>query len=337
MIGAGVRVEGNISFTGVLRIQGDVLGDVSCDADINGTVVVGQSGNVTGTISVPHIVVGGRVSGPANSSGSIEIRPGASLVGDAFYSVIEVHAGGAIEGLLIPRGLMDREQLEQERFIQVSEPSAAKEPDMPLANAAPVGSNYRVWYARKLGWAVTLLIAVVAVMLASRDPAPITPIVTGDALRASSSMNEPSAAQSASAASGGLQDGSRGVAENAVPLAPSPDAATTSVAQASPSDHPEMDPEKVVVVQGVNPGKPAGVVSVISKEPSVLFRKKRQDSSEGTRIFISKGATTTISIAKNEIVRVAEGRNLMIFYQGRRVAPKTIESGAWMSFVPLSP
>ena len=31
---------------------------------------------------------------------------------------------------------------------------------------------------------------------------------------------------------------------------------------------------------------------------------------------------------------VAEGRDIEIFYQGRKVAPKTIESGAWMSFVP---
>src|ERR1035437_6128147 len=106
-IGIGVRVEGNITFTGVLRIQGDILGDVSCDTDINGTVVVGQTGNVTGKISAPHIVVSGQVPGPAHSSESIVIQPGACLTGDTFYKAIEVHAGGVIEGSMIPMASMD--------------------------------------------------------------------------------------------------------------------------------------------------------------------------------------------------------------------------------------
>jgi cytoskeletal protein CcmA (bactofilin family) len=46
LIGAGVRVSGNITFSGVLRIHGDVHGDVLCDADDIGTAVVGHSGKV---------------------------------------------------------------------------------------------------------------------------------------------------------------------------------------------------------------------------------------------------------------------------------------------------
>lgn len=93
----------------------------------------------------------------------------------------------------------------------------------------------------------------------------------------------------------------------------------------------------MVKVQGVNPGKPAGFFLLIGKEPSVLFRKKRQEEGEGVRIAVSQGEAVSIPIAKNEIFRVAEGRDIEIFYQGRKVAPKTIESGAWMSFVPQLP
>ncbi len=98
----------------------------------------------------------------------------------------------------------------------------------------------------------------------------------------------------------------------------------------------EVDPKKIVVVQGVNPGKPAGALSVVSEGPSILFRKRRQDSSNGVRIEIPKGAST-IAITKDEVLRVAEGRNMVIFYQGRKVGPKTIEAGNWMSFVPQTP
>jgi hypothetical protein len=93
----------------------------------------------------------------------------------------------------------------------------------------------------------------------------------------------------------------------------------------------------VVAVQGIDPAKPAGIFWAISKAPLVLYKKKREDPADGTRIDISEDATRSIAIAKDEIFRVANGRDIQIFYQGRKVAQNTIESGAWMSFVPQSP
>lgn len=315
-----MRVEGNIAFTGILHIQGDVLGDVTCDADISGTLVVAQPGNVTGTITAPHIIVGGRVTGPVHSSESIEIQPGASLAGDTCYKAIAVHPGGVIEGALIPS--------------QVSDPSAER--DMPVAGAMLVGQKHRGHSrgARALGWAAALILAAVVIVLVNRDPAPVAPPVADVALKSSSSMNGTSASQSAPVGNNGRQNGPGSVAGDEVPLVPRSDVATTGVDQIPPADVSVRPPEKVVLVQGVNPLKPTDVFSVTSKEPSVLLRKKRQDPSEGTRIDISEGEKITIPIAKNEIVRVVEGRNIMIFYQGRKVSPKIIESGAWLSFVP---
>lgn len=66
-------------------------------------------------------------------------------------------------------------------------------------------------------------------------------------------------------------------------------------------------------------------------------KKKRKDPGEGKRIDVSQGATVSVQIAKDEIIRVAQGRDIEIFYQGRKVAPKTIESGAWTKFVPHLP
>ncbi len=74
LIGAGVCVSGNITFSGVLRIHDDVHGDVLCDADDIGTAVVGHSGKVIGSVKAPHIVVTGRVQGPVHSSAFIEIQ-----------------------------------------------------------------------------------------------------------------------------------------------------------------------------------------------------------------------------------------------------------------------
>ncbi len=338
-IGAGARVDGNITFTGFLRIQGDILGDVSCDADIGGTMVVGRTGDVTGTIRVPRIVVNGRVSGLVHSSESIEIQPGAHVAGEVFYKVIDIHAGGVIEGSLTPRVSADKDQVKQEDRIQSLEPPADKEYAMPSANAVRAGSRFggRFGGARKLGAAVTLLIAVVALVLTIRDPALITSPLADFARKANSSSTEAAAVQSAPVGSDGPLDSQRAAGGNAKPPVPRSDANTKSAVQASDAKLPVKDRGNVVAVQGFNPDKPAGIFWAISKAPSVLYKKKREDPADGTRIDISEGATESIAIGKDEIFRVANGRDIEIFYQGRKVAPATIESGAWMSFVPLPP
>lgn len=342
LIGADLRFEGNLTFTGVLLIQGDTLGDVSCALDSDGTVVVGKTGSVTGTIKAPHLVVGGRVHGPVHSSESIEIQQGACIAGDAFYRAIDIHAGGVIEGLLIPEVSMERDQPGHESRIRISEPPASNASGKPRADAMPDGRGLRdrLGVRSGLGGVVALLVAAAAIVLINRDPtsdALSTPPAADIAPNAGSSAKTAPEAQSAAPENTGLTGARNTIAGDAAPLVPNAEADTKALVLAPRLDQPEIDPEKVVTVQGVNPGKPTGVFLVIGKDPSVLYRKKHQDPGDGTRIDVAQGSTESISIAKNEIFRVAKGRDLTIFYQGKKVAPKIIESGVWMSFVPQPP
>lgn len=339
LIGAGLRVNGNVEFTGVLRIQGDILGKVACDLDSSGTVVVSKSGNITGTVKAPHIVVGGHVHGPVSSSESIEIQHDACLIGDANYKTLEVHAGGVIEGALTPLLAMDAERRERKQPGQIPESKTVEEPGLAFGNAPPAGGRDAARFGSrlKLGLVITLLIAAIALLVVVyRDPAAIPQPVADVVLKADSSMQATVQPPATPVDSGVSKDGGGNVARDALPLAPSAVADTGSLVRAS-TGAPEKDSETPEIIQGVNPGKPAGVFSVISKEPTVLFKKKRLDPDGGTRIDVAQGATENIAIAKNEIFRVAQGRNIIIYYQGRKVPLKTIESGSWMSFVPHSP
>lgn len=334
-IGTGVRVDGDVTFTGVLLVDGGVRGSLSCDADTKGTIVVGQSGHVSGAINAPHIVVSGTVSGPSYSSESIEIQSGACLVGDTFYKAIQVHAGGIIEGSLTPRLATDIARLGHEQLDQASPPAAVDERRMPMLDSRQTGRRFwhGYWGGRTLGWMVTLLIVVIAMVSVNQYPMTIDLLLGDVALTSSSSIKEASTPQAVPAESGGSQDSPTHAAGTDVLLVPGPDA-TKEAVQTLAAGLSGTEQATVVTVQGVNPRKPAGLFSVTAKEPSVLLKKKRQDPSEGTRIEIPEGATKTIPIGKDEVFRVADGRNLMIFYQGRMVAPKNVESGAWMSFVP---
>jgi cytoskeletal protein CcmA (bactofilin family) len=340
LLGAGVRIDGNVSFAGVLRTQGDILGDVSCAADPNGTIVVAKSGNVTGTIKAAHVVVGGRVHGNVDASESIEVQQGACVVGDVSYGNIGIHAGGVVEGALTPRVLVDPDRSGQEPPIPDVQPSAVAERELPVAEAAPQAGNLgqRTANRRKLGVALVLLVAVTAVMLVNRNAAVVTTPVADETFKTNFPVAESPARNAAPVANAVPQDAPKPVAEDAPPLVPGPEAdIKTTVVQASPSDAPEINPEQVETVQGDDPRKSANFVFVIANEPSVLMKKKRQDTAEGTRIDVAQDSRKRIAIAGNEILRVAAGQDVDMFYQGHKVARNTTQSGVWMSFVPYSP
>jgi cytoskeletal protein CcmA (bactofilin family) len=339
LIGAGTRIEGNITFTGVLRIDGEIIGDVSCDEDTHGTIVVGKLGCVTGAVKAPHVVVEGRVCGSVHSSESIEILPNARVVGDASYRDIVIHEGGVIEGVLTPRLPTQEDSSGREHRVQKLAPPPARESaEAPTAAVAdgnvpgkPPGKG------RKFGAAVALLIAVVAFVWINLSPTAVTPRAANAVAKANSSAPQSPASTPPPVESAAPLESPKAVTESSVPLAPGPQAVTKDVVQATPPDIPEPDLKHVVVVQGDNPGKPGDFIYVvIGKEPAVLFRKQRKDPAEGTRIGVAQGTSKRIAIAKDDILRVEQGRGLQMFYQGRKVAPTTIESGAWMSFVQNS-
>lgn len=316
MIGAGLRLEGNIAGTGVMRILGEIHGEVSCDAGASGTIVVGESGSVSGAIQAPHIIVGGRVIGPLDSSRSIEIQPGANVAGEIRYRAIHIHPGGVVEGSLSPKGMSESGEDARQTGRQPPIPAAGREGNIAV-DAAPMGGRLRKPARPVAGivGALALLGVIVVVALPNRGPEPAAPPAAE-----STGNTSPATAPSATAEVAPPQDG---------PGADKP-------AFEPPPQDPAAGSEKVVTVHGVNPGKPGRVFSVVGKEPSVLIRKKRNEASEGTRIEVPPSAATSIPFARDEVFRVAQGRDIEIFYQGRKVGPKTIESGAWMSFVPQS-
>jgi cytoskeletal protein CcmA (bactofilin family) len=104
LIGAGTRIEGNISFTGGLRVDGEVQGNVTAAADHPSILVVSEHARIEGEIRVSHLVVNGSVSGPVFASDSLELQANARLRGDLHYNTLEMHLGAIVEGRLVHGG-----------------------------------------------------------------------------------------------------------------------------------------------------------------------------------------------------------------------------------------
>jgi cytoskeletal protein CcmA (bactofilin family) len=101
LIGAGTTVEGNLSYSGGLRIDGSVKGDLRCASGDSCMVVVSEHGQVEGEVHAAHLVVSGRIVGPLFVSELLELQPKARISGDVHYRALEMHNGAVIEGRLI--------------------------------------------------------------------------------------------------------------------------------------------------------------------------------------------------------------------------------------------
>ncbi|MBK7899244.1 MAG: polymer-forming cytoskeletal protein [Betaproteobacteria bacterium] len=102
LIGAGTRVEGDIKFSGGLRIDGEVKGSVVAGEGASAsTLVLSEQARIEGAVDVAHLVINGTVVGPVTVAESLEMQPRARIVGDVEYSLIEMHQGAVIEGRLV--------------------------------------------------------------------------------------------------------------------------------------------------------------------------------------------------------------------------------------------
>jgi len=101
LIGAGTRVEGNVIFSGGLRIDGEVKGDVIAAAGQPSTVVVSEQARIEGEVRVTHMVVNGTIEGPVHVSEFLELQPKSRVAGDIHYTSLEIHLGAIVEGRLI--------------------------------------------------------------------------------------------------------------------------------------------------------------------------------------------------------------------------------------------
>jgi cytoskeletal protein CcmA (bactofilin family) len=100
LIGAGTVVEGNVVFSGGLRIDGRVQGNVVAADGDPCTLVISDQAKVDGEVRVSHIVVNGTVNGPLIANDYLELQPNARITGDVTYKTLEIHVGAVIQGRL---------------------------------------------------------------------------------------------------------------------------------------------------------------------------------------------------------------------------------------------
>ena len=124
LIGAGTRIEGNVTFSGGLRVDGEIMGNVTASVEQSSTLVLSEHARIDGEIRVSHLVVNGAVNGPVFATEFLELQSHSRVKGDVHYNSLEMHLGAIVEGRLVHRS------------------SEAKAVELKLASSKSATGNY---------------------------------------------------------------------------------------------------------------------------------------------------------------------------------------------------
>lgn len=100
LIGVSTELKGDIAFSGGLRIDGKVKGNISARSDDNSTLVLSENALVTGDVVVPHMIVNGKIKGNVTSAERLELQAKAEINGNVSYKVLEIAAGAQVNGVI---------------------------------------------------------------------------------------------------------------------------------------------------------------------------------------------------------------------------------------------
>ncbi|WP_454762874.1 bactofilin family protein [Cupriavidus campinensis] len=102
LIGQDAVIEGDVAFSGGLRLDGRVRGNVLATDDKRSMLVISEKGAVEGEVRVGHLILNGTVTGPVRASELLELQPHARVYGEVHYAALEMHQGAIVEGRLVP-------------------------------------------------------------------------------------------------------------------------------------------------------------------------------------------------------------------------------------------
>lgn len=101
LIGQYTRVNGDVSFSGGLHVDGTIRGNVIAEDDGRSMLSLSERGTIEGEVNVPYVVLNGVVHGDVRSTEHIELSSRARVTGNVYYNLIEMAIGAEVNGKLV--------------------------------------------------------------------------------------------------------------------------------------------------------------------------------------------------------------------------------------------
>lgn len=95
LIGGDARIEGHLEFSGTLRLDGKLEGQMTSN---NGVLIVGEQAEIKADVNVHKAVVMGAIIGSVTAMERIELYPPARITGDICAPTITIESGAVLNG-----------------------------------------------------------------------------------------------------------------------------------------------------------------------------------------------------------------------------------------------
>lgn len=114
LIGENTHIKGDIHFSGGLRIDGVITGNITADEGEPALLTLSEKGRIEGEVRVPFQLINGEVNGHIYAAEHIELAAKARISGNVFYKLLEVAMGSEVNGQLIYVGEAEESHLSLE-------------------------------------------------------------------------------------------------------------------------------------------------------------------------------------------------------------------------------
>ncbi len=100
LIADNVEVVGDVIFSGGLRVDGRVNGNVINKDDERGLLVLSEHGCIEGSVKTHDAVVNGTIIGDLSVGHFLELQPNARVTGNITYRQLQMDCGASVDGKL---------------------------------------------------------------------------------------------------------------------------------------------------------------------------------------------------------------------------------------------
>lgn len=104
LIADNLHIVGDVLFSGGLRVDGRIEGDVLGKPGEKSLIVLSEKGCIVGRVHAHDAVINGRISGDLEVEHFLELQAGARVSGNIVYHQLQMECGAHVEGRLAQAG-----------------------------------------------------------------------------------------------------------------------------------------------------------------------------------------------------------------------------------------
>ena len=105
LITVDTKITGDVSFSGVLFVDGYIKGNVIAGEGNHSLLTVGAQGHIEGEVKAPQVVIYGYINGDVHASENLILQKDARVEGNVYYHLLEMAMGASVNGKLVKKDM----------------------------------------------------------------------------------------------------------------------------------------------------------------------------------------------------------------------------------------